>query len=83
MDVPLVRRAPAAEAAERPGPEVRLRAEFAGREQEWTGQVVRTAGEIDAQTRMVTVIARVEDPYVREAAYLAQPGEFDAVRGEA
>ena len=22
-------------------------------------------------------------PYVREAAYLAQPGEFDAVRGEA
>lgn len=45
------------------GPEVRLRAEFAGRPQVWTGRVVRTEGEIDARTRMVNLVARVEDPY--------------------
>jgi RND family efflux transporter MFP subunit len=45
------------------GPEVRLRANFAGVEQTWTGRIVRTEGEIDAKSRMVHVIARVEDPY--------------------
>jgi len=45
------------------GPEVRLRAEFAGTPSVWRGQVVRTAGEIDPRTRMVTLVARVEDPY--------------------
>ncbi|MCP5058015.1 MAG: efflux RND transporter periplasmic adaptor subunit [bacterium] len=45
------------------GPEVVLRAEFAGSEQAWQGRVVRTAGEIDPQTRMVQVVARVADPY--------------------
>lgn len=44
-------------------PEVRLRAHFAGRENTWTGVVVRTEGEIDPKSRMVHVIARVEDPY--------------------
>jgi RND family efflux transporter MFP subunit len=46
-----------------PGPEVRLRAEFAGREHVWMGRIVRTEGEIDARSRMVNVVARVEDPY--------------------
>ncbi len=45
------------------GPEVVLRAEFAGSEQTWLGRVVRTAGEIDPQTRMVRLVARVADPY--------------------
>ncbi|MBW2240375.1 MAG: efflux RND transporter periplasmic adaptor subunit [Deltaproteobacteria bacterium] len=45
------------------GPEVVLRAEFAGSEQAWQGRVVRTAGEIDPQTRMVQVVAQVADPY--------------------
>ena len=44
---------------------VELRAEFAGAEHTWEGQVVRTEGEIDPKTRMVHVIARVEDPYGR------------------
>lgn len=46
-------------------PRVRLRAEFAGSEHEWWGELVRTEGEIDAKTRMVTVVARIEDPYGR------------------
>ena len=45
------------------GPEVILRASFAGREHEWRGRIVRTEGEIDARSRMVHVVARVEDPY--------------------
>ncbi|MDJ0847027.1 MAG: efflux RND transporter periplasmic adaptor subunit [Myxococcota bacterium] len=47
----------------RPGPEVLLRADFAGREQTWRGRIVRTEGEIDPRSRMVNVIASVEDPY--------------------
>jgi RND family efflux transporter MFP subunit len=49
------------------GPAVRLRARFAGREREWTGRVVRTEGEIDPRSRMVHVVARVENPYQADA----------------
>jgi RND family efflux transporter MFP subunit len=48
-----------------PGPEVRLTARFAGRRHGWTGRVVRTEGEIDARSRMVTVVVQVDDPYGR------------------
>ncbi len=47
------------------GPKVILRAEFAGEDHEWTGSIVRTEGELDPKSRMVTVVARVEDPYGR------------------
>jgi RND family efflux transporter MFP subunit len=47
------------------GPVVRLRASFAGIRSEWSGHIVRTAAEIDARSRTVTVIARIEDPYGR------------------
>ena len=50
-----------------PEPEVVLRARFAGAEHEWRGRVVRTEGEIDPDSRMVHVVARVEDPYGRSA----------------
>jgi RND family efflux transporter MFP subunit len=49
------------------GPAVRLRARFAGQEREWTGRVVRTEGEIDPRSRMVHVVARVENPYQTDA----------------
>ena len=49
------------------GPEVSLRARYAGADREWTGRVVRTEGEIDPRSRMVHVVARVEDPYGRHA----------------
>ena len=45
------------------GPSVRLFASFAGAEHTWQGRIVRTEGEIDPQSRMVHVVARVEDPY--------------------
>jgi multidrug efflux system membrane fusion protein len=47
------------------GPRVILRAQFAGREHEWTGRIVRTEGEIDRATRMIHAIAQVDDPYAR------------------
>jgi len=47
------------------GPEVVLRADFAGRRHEWTGRLVRTEGEIDAASRMVHAVAQVRDPYGR------------------
>ena len=47
------------------GPEVVLRAEFAGRVHEWLGRIVRTEGEIDPRSRMVHAVARVADPYGR------------------
>ena len=46
-------------------PVVVLSATFAGRPQQWSGRIVRTEGEIDAKSRMVNVVARVERPYER------------------
>lgn len=50
---------------EKPSPRVQLSAEFAGRAHQWDGEIVRTEGELDPKSRMVTVVARVEDPYGR------------------
>jgi RND family efflux transporter MFP subunit len=55
-----------AEPAPASGPRVALTAEFAGEEHVWTGRIVRTEGEIDAKSRMVTVVAQVDDPYGRD-----------------
>jgi len=58
--IPGIRRG---EKARAPGPLVRLFAEFAGARHEWQGRVVRTEGEIDPRSRMVNLVAQVEDPY--------------------
>lgn len=50
------------------GPEVTLRAELAGARRTWTGYVVRTEGEIDPHTRMLHLVARVDDPYARKSS---------------
>ncbi len=55
------------------GPEVLLRAEFAGEPRNWIGHIVRTEGEIDAKSRMVHLVARVEDPYGQNAAIGSAP----------
>jgi hypothetical protein len=65
VDLPMLYRG---ETPEGGGPEVRLRARFAGGEHTWDGRVVRTEGEIDARSRMVNVVAQVEDPYGRGEA---------------
>ncbi len=43
--------------------DVVFRAEYAGESHEWAGYVVRTEGALDARTRMITLVARVDDPY--------------------
>jgi RND family efflux transporter MFP subunit len=42
-------------------PRVRLHTRFAGQEREWWGRIVRTEGEIDPKSRMVHVVARLEN----------------------
>jgi RND family efflux transporter MFP subunit len=55
------------------GPVVILRSAFAGQMHEWTGRVVRTEGAIDARSRMVHVVARVEKPYDEKDALTRPP----------
>ncbi|MFT7305663.1 MAG: RND family efflux transporter MFP subunit [Candidatus Azotimanducaceae bacterium] len=45
---------------------VRLKANFGGAQYQWLGEVVRTEGEIDPQTRMINVVARVSSPFEPE-----------------
>ncbi|MFO7839853.1 MAG: efflux RND transporter periplasmic adaptor subunit [Desulfosalsimonadaceae bacterium] len=40
-----------------------VRARVAGRERTWQGSVVRAKGKINTETRMVSVVIRVPDPY--------------------
>jgi RND family efflux transporter MFP subunit len=47
------------------GPDVELSASFGGSLHTWRGRIVRTAGEIDASSRMLPLVARVDDPYAR------------------
>jgi RND family efflux transporter MFP subunit len=61
LDLPLVYRGDRVDDAT--GPEVILSARFAGARHEWRGRIVRTEGEIDPQSRMVHVVAQVQDPY--------------------
>ena len=61
LDLPHLYRGNNAEAED--GPAVELHAEFAGGRHTWQGRVVRTEGEIDPRTRMVSVVARVPNPY--------------------
>lgn len=51
------------EAKREAGPDVTLRARFAGAEHTWTGRVVRSEGVIDPRSRMVHVVARIDRPY--------------------
>lgn len=60
LDLPLDSRVAQGSAPELP---VRLRANFAGKLREWHGHIVRTEGEIDPSSRMIHVVARVDDPY--------------------
>lgn len=62
LDLPIGYRGAAVSAQ---GPEVRLRARFAGGAHEWSARIVRAEGEIDAATRMLHLVARVDDPYGR------------------
>lgn len=47
------------------GPKVTLKARLGGQTHEWEGRIVRTEGEIDARSRMLTAVARIDNPYAR------------------
>ncbi len=44
-------------------PKAVLRAKFAGEEHVWESNIVRTEGELDPQTRMINIVAKVDNPY--------------------
>ncbi|WP_300375804.1 efflux RND transporter periplasmic adaptor subunit [Henriciella sp.] len=52
-----------AETADNPGPEVTFRANVGGKPREWQGRVKRTSAALNPQTRLINVIAELEDPY--------------------
>lgn len=47
------------------GAAVTLQARLGGELVTWTGRVERTLGEVDARSRMVTAVARVDEPFAR------------------
>lgn len=47
------------------GPKVNLKAQFAGKQHTWEGHIVRVEGEVDPRSRMVNLVARVDNPYGR------------------
>ena len=51
--------------SEAPGAPVTLEAELGGRALTWPARLARTEGAIDLRTRMMNVVARVEDPHGR------------------
>jgi membrane fusion protein, multidrug efflux system len=60
LDVPLDFRG---ELLGRERPQVRLRASVGGRSHTWQGRIVRAESEVDPRTRMIHLIAEVENPY--------------------
>lgn len=52
-----------AETADNPGPRVVFTTNVAGEPREWVGRVKRTSAALNPQTRLINVIAELEDPY--------------------
>lgn len=73
LDVPLVPTASPASSAEttagdtsadpEAGARVLLAADYAGRAHTWEGRLVRSEAELDPRSRMVSLVARVRDPF--------------------
>lgn len=59
-----------------PGPEAEVSVAFAGRSGTWAGRVVRSAGQVDARSRMVHVVVQVPGPADGRDADLLVPGMF-------
>ncbi len=58
---------------EEAGPAVVLSAKFAGDLRTWSGRIERIEGAIDARTRSVILVARVDDPYGRRLEGVGPP----------
>ena len=55
------------------GPIVILKTRFAGEEHEWQGYITRIEGEIDARSRMIHAVVRVENPYSKKPNSIRPP----------
>lgn len=56
------------ETADNPGPAVTLSANVAGQLRNWEARITRTAAAVDPQTRLISAIATVADPFGEGAA---------------
>lgn len=54
------------ESVDNPDTQVTLSASLAGKENTWIGNIIRSEGVIDADNRMVYLVAEIKDPYLRE-----------------
>ncbi|MCG9695736.1 efflux RND transporter periplasmic adaptor subunit [Shewanella sp. Isolate11] len=54
------------ESIDNPDTEVTLSTELAERQVTWKGKIIRSEGVIDAENRMVYLVAEVKDPYLRD-----------------
>lgn len=54
------------ESVDNPDTLVTLSASLAGKEVTWIGTIVRSEGVIDAENRMVYLVAEIQDPYLRK-----------------
>lgn len=75
------------ELAEGRGPLVTLSANLGGQLNTWQGQIVRTEGVFDARSRVLYLVAQIDDPYNRHSPRWAHPlriGTFveAAIEGE-
>ena len=54
------------ESVDNPDTQVTLSASLAGKDVTWIGTIVRSEGVIDAENRMVYLVAEIQDPYLRK-----------------
>ncbi len=55
------------------GPPVVLTAEFGGQDYAWKGRIVRSEGTADTRSRLLYVVAQVDEPYRRDPAHPDRP----------
>jgi len=56
------------------GSKVQVKAKFAGRSHIWDGYIIRTTGQIDEMSRLISIVVEVPEPYSAKVALL--PGLF-------
>lgn len=54
-------------------PEVIFKSNYAGKDYFWKGRVLRTEGGIDAQNRLLNLVAQIEDPYSEDLSQAGRP----------
>jgi len=55
------------------GPRALLKTTYAGKDYYWQGEIVRTEGGIDPKNRALYVVARIDEPYVKDARQPNRP----------